>query len=797
MAFPFLFMALSLIPGIFLSSLFSIPLPILVVLLVSSLIAAWICLTGLRKNKPAFVFLMISTFLLGASLFTHSNVQYEKNPFHKIQKESYIDLKGVLYKSPSLLHDRVYLYIKTKEISYDQKTKKIKGNVRISIPYTQSPDAVHDLLVRDRIKVSAKLSTSHGYRNFGLPESSKFLKFRKIHRTGYSKSLLLVEKLSSGSRFSVLRIISKVRQEIQEKIEQFFPGQDPGTVSSSGAVVEALLLGERGRMKESLSRSLQDSGLYHLFAISGAHIAIISFLLFSVLRLFKVPHRTSYIVLIFLLVFYSLLVEGRPSIMRATIMTLTFLLGKLIWKDTNLLNTLSLSAFILLVFNPFHLFSLGFQMTFAATLSIVLFFPIIIKYLPKLPLNISEIVALSITAQLGILPITASAFNRIALAPVLLNLIALPLISLIMAGGYLFLPVAFILSSAAPFMAKLLDLLINLLISVSHLASSVDFLSYRIPDPHIVTIVGTYVFWLAFLLPKKIKKQRLLTTLLFFAFFITLITYPFPSCSKHLRFTFIDVGSGDSILIEFPGQKKMLVDGGGSAYGSFDIGERIVSPVLWDKGIKKIDYLVLTHAHPDHIYGFFSVVDNFKIKQYWESVSPTGNESYLAFKNKLNPKISQKKYFQGNSLEISQVDIKFLHPQEPENPPISANNNQSLVMMMTYQKVSFLLTGDAERQAEQKILSLYPDIQCQVLKAPHHGSLSSSTPGFIRAVSPKIVVISVGENNLYGLPNEKVIQRYKKSGAEVFRTDLHGAVEVVSDGENISVTTAAQKNSQQ
>ncbi|MGM0467093.1 MAG: DNA internalization-related competence protein ComEC/Rec2 [Acidobacteriota bacterium] len=796
MAFPFLFTALFFASGILFSSLLNIPLSILLVFLFFSILLAWLYLTGFRKNKSAFVFLVISTFFLGASFYTYSNAGYEKNPLHQFKEESYIDIKGVLYKSPSFFNDRTHLYIKTKEISFNHKTEKIKGNIRISIPNTQNSDAIRNLLVHDQVKVSAKISTSHGYRNFGLPPSSSYLKFRKIHQTGFSKSPLLVEKLSSGSDFSLLKMISKIRQNLQKIIEKFFPGENQWSVSSSGAVMEALLLGERGRMSESLTRSLQDSGLYHLFAISGAHIAIISFLIFSVLKIFKVPERTSYLVLIFLLIFYSLLVEGRPSIIRATIMTLAFLIGRLIWKDTNLLNTLSLSAFILLLFNPFHLFSLGFQMTFAATLSIVLFFPIIIKYLPKLPLNISEIAALSLTAQLGILPISASAFNRIAFAPIILNLLALPLISIIMAAGYIFIPIAFISSSIAQLTVKIIDLLINALIYISHLASSVNFLSYRIPDPHILTVAGTYFFLLAFLLPKKIKRQKLITSLLFAAFFIVLITYPFPSHSKHLQMTFLDVGSGDSILIEFPGKKKMLVDGGGSAYGSFDVGERIVSPVLWDKGIKKIDYLVLTHAHPDHLHGLFSVVDNFRIKQFWEAMSPREDKAYWAFKSKLNPKILQKKCFQGASSRIGKADIEILHPPRPENPPASVNNNQSLVMMITYHQTSFLLTGDAEYQAEQEILSHYDDLECQVLKCPHHGSRTSSTPSFIKAVSPKIVVISVGENNLYGLPNENVIHRYKKTGAEVYRTDRHGAVKIVSDGKNISVTTAVQKDSE-
>jgi len=790
MAFPFLFIALSFTSGIFLSSFLSIPLPMLLILLFISLLLAWAHLISLRKAKSALVFLLTSTFLLGASLYTHSNNTYKKNPLCSFKEESYVDIKGILYKSPSFSVDRDFLYVKTKEISYGNKTEKIKGNVQISLPKSQYSEILHKLLVHDQVEISAKLSDSPGFRNFGYSRSNTYLKFRKIHKTGFSKSPLLVNKTASGSEFSLIRIFSRLRQKLQKKIDGSFPGENQGEVSPSGAVLEALLLGERGRMSESITRSLQDSGLYHLFAISGAHIAIISFLIFSFLKVLKMPERTSYIILLFILVFYAMLVEGRPSIIRAAVMTMTFLIGKLIWKDTNLLNTLSLSAFVLLLFNPFHLFSLGFQMTFAATLSIILFFPLIVRYMPKLPLNISDILVLSFTAQLGILPITAYAFNRIAFAPLILNLIALPLISLIMATGYLFVPIAFISSVIARFPVRLLDLLITVLINISDFASNIDFLSYRIPTPHILTVSGYYLFLLAFLAPKKIKRQKILVSALFFFFFITLITHPFPSRSKHLRMTVMDVGNGDSILIEFPGNKKMLIDGGGSAFGGYDIGERVVSPVLWNKGIKKIDYLVLTHSHPDHLYGLFSVVENFRIKEFWESISPPEDKAYRAFKNSLSPKTIKKELFRGTSLQIGKANVKILYPEKPENPPVLVHNNQSLVMMIRFRGASFLLTGDAEYQAEQDILSCYHDIKCQVLKCPHHGSGSSSTESFIKAVSPEIVVISVGRDNLYGLPDRDVIRRYEKIGSEIYRTDLHGAVEIIFDGENISAHTA-------
>jgi competence protein ComEC len=178
----------------------------------------------------------------------------------------------------------------------------------------------------------------------------------------------------------------------------------------------------------------------------------------------------------------------------------------------------------------------------------------------------------------------------VTFSSLILNYAALPLVALIMAGGYIFLPLSF----ASPFLAQLfakgIESLINLLISCSHLFDRLSLISYRIPTPHLVTIIGYFLFFLLLLLPSKIKRQKLVLIALFLVFFTVLISFPFPSLSKNLKLTFIDVGQGESVLVEFPGRKKMLIDGGGHPEGTFDMGEQVVSPFLWDKGIKKIDY---------------------------------------------------------------------------------------------------------------------------------------------------------------------------------------------------------------
>ena len=791
MSFPFLFLALSLAIGILFSSFLSFSLLSWILSLLATLACAWLFFS-VRKENISFAFILLATFFIGASLHTLADRDFEDNSLRRLGFPSYADFYGKLYKSPSRGLDRDFLYLKVERVSYQNEELQVRGNIRITVPHSSEFPLPSDLISQDEVKVSARLLPQKGFQNFGMFSMTSYLKGLHIHHRAIAKSPLLVEKLKPGKKFSPLRLLSALRLNLQQRIEEHFPASGERPISARGAILEALLLGERGRMDPPVTQSLQKSGIYHLFAISGAHIAIISFFLFSFFRLVRIPTRISYLLVMAFLLFYAFLVEGRPSVMRATIMTLAFLLGKLIWRNVNLINTISISAFILLFLNPFSLFNLGFQLTFSATLTIILFFPRIIKYFPRLPLRISEIFVLSLTAQLGVLPFVASAFNRVTFSSLLLNFAALPLVALIMASGYVFLPLSFLSPVVAQPLVKGIDFLIGLLIRSSHLLDSFSFISYRTPTSHILVLAGYFLFLYLFLLPSRIKRQKLILSLCFLGFFLLLITHPFPPLSQNLKLTFIDVGQGESILVEFPGQRKMLIDGGGFPEGSFDIGESIVSPFLWKKGIKKIDYLVLTHAHPDHLNGLKAVSKNFKIREFWEAFSPGENEDYTEFKKMLAGSVSSRRFFRGDSQQVKNVRIEALHPERGELIVSLVRNDDSLVLRLTYGQISFLLPGDIGIHSEEEIMENFKDIQSQVLKSPHHGSLSSSSEGFLLRVSPRIVVISAGEGNVYGFPNPEVLKRYGDIGAKVYRTDIHGAVEISTNGKKISVRTAAE-----
>ncbi len=794
MPFPFLYLAISLASGILLSSLLSLSFLPCVLGLVGFLLLAWLAFL-LKKDRLAFALLLAATVFFGLNLHSRENTAYENNTVKIFDFNGYADFYGRLYRSSSYGVGRTYLFLRVEKIRYLNKEEKTDGNLRVTVLHPGQYPSPLKLKVGDWVKVSAQVLPVRDFRNFGAPRLANLRKNQNIHNHAVTKSPLLVELQGSNS-FSVFRLTSSVRQRLTQKIEDHFSSAERTGLSEEGAVIEALLLGERGRLQEVTTRALQKSGLFHLIAISGAHIAIISYLLFGILKLFGLPKRLSYAILIGLLIFYALLVEGRASVFRAAIMSIVFLGGKLLWKNARLLNSISLSAFVLLLANPFYLFDMGFELTFAATLSIILFFPAVQKYLPRLPLKISDLFALSLTAQLGVLPFLASSFNRVSISSLFLNLAAIPLTGVVMGLGFIFLGLSFASSLLAQGLARALEFLVRVFLWIAHLFDPVSFFSYRIPTPPLPVILGYFFSLLLLLLAPRFKGQKLVALAFFALFLVVLVTYPFPAqFSKSLTLTFLDVGQGDCILVEFPGRKKMLIDGGGVPDDSFDVGENVVSPFLWSKGIKRIDYLVLTHGHPDHMNGLKAVARNFKVGRFWESFSPPQSLGYEELKASLGPFILQERVFRGFSRQEGSVKMEILHPEEEEPFIREAVNEESIVLRLSLRETVFLLASDIDVGAESDLIEKDLPLQARILKSPHHGSKSSSSEEFLNKVQPKIVVITAGRGNLYGVPNQEVLDRYRKLGARILRTDEDGAVQITADGQNILIRTASKMRS--
>jgi competence protein ComEC len=790
MLFPFLYLAGALSLGISLGSLLSPGVLVPAAALPPALGGAWLAYAR-KKNRLAFALALAATFTLGWASHARSLAEYEQNPVRTFSPEGYCDVSGRLYRSPSYSLGRTYLFLRVERIRYHGREIQARGNLRLAVLHGEVYPSPLRLWTGDTISASVQVIPARDFRNFGDSRLSGLRRNQLIHNHAVTKSVLLIEVIRRAPRSSPLRLFSALRQSLQEEIENHFSTPDRSALAQQGAVLEAMLLGERGRMDEETTAALQRSGLFHLIAISGAHIGIISALFLFVLRGLRVRKRTSYVILIALLLFYSLLVEGRASVFRATIMALTFLTARLLWRQAHVLNTIAFSAFVLLLSNPFYLFDMGFELTYAATLAIILFYPKILGVLPRLPLKISEMFALSLAAQLGVLPLLAASFNRVTFAALLLNFPAVPLIGVVMAAGFVFLAVSPVSATLASWLAPVLKLLVGGFLRISGSLDVVPGSSYRIPSPPAAVIAGYFLFLLVLLLRPRFPIQRPLTAALFVIFLAATVSYPFPPrFSPALRLTFIDVGQGDSILVEFPGRKKMLIDGGGAPEPGFDVGEYVVSPFLWRCGVKKLDYLVLTHGHPDHLNGLLAVARNFRVTEYWEAFSPANSEAYTKLKESLAKSARVRKAFRGFRVREGPVIIQVLGPRLSFPLEREVANDDSLSLRLTAGNQSFLLAADIGVQAEKEILAAGLEVRSQVLKSAHHGSRTSSSEAFLAAVKPEAAIISAGRGNIYGVPHPEVVERFRKAGARVLTTGEDGAVEITAGGASLKIRTS-------
>jgi len=436
-------------------------------------------------------------------------------------------------------------------------------------------------------------------------------------------------------------------------------------------------------------------------------------------------------------------------------------------------------------------------------------------------LRIWELVVLSFALQTGMLAMLALEFHRVTLAGPLSNVPAVFLTGLIVPMGYLMLGVSFLWKRLADVLAMVLLVLCRLLLASVHWFAALPRASYRIPAPPGWLMIA----WLAALVAlcalvhasrtrRSGRKRHIATTSqkrspilrvcelaaagTFAAITLAAATHPFgPQITTGaMEVTVLDVGQGDSIFAAFPDGRTMLIDGGGETGSEFpgqyraavDIGEEVVAPYLWSRGLKQIDVVALTHAHHDHLDGLHAVLDDFHMGQLWvgSDVDTRAYRELIAQAQAAGVPVVHE--HRGDAFDFGYAHGEVIWPSETSELASNPNNN-SLVLRVESGATRFLLAGDIEQKAEKEIIADGDALSADVLKVPHHGSKTSSTDEFLAAVAPRFAVISVGEGNTFGQPHAAVLDRYQKDGVSVLRTDLDGAVTTISNAKSLRVTT--------
>lgn len=732
----------------------------------------------LRKPKGhsyifPFIIIFCGIFAVNTSIYLR-----EGNIIEFSGKE--ILVEGTVVEEPLIKEAEVVYILKTHRAVENNKRYIVNGNIQVK---TEFKEGSRIYQYGDHLSVRGTLFLPAGKRNPGGFNYKDYLLARGICGNLYVREY---DINFLGKRYSnpLKTVIYKYKEKISGMIKELYPCDE-------GTVLSGIILGMRGEVSPVIIKAFSDSGIYHILAISGLHVGFIVALLYFISR--KVGQRVPALIITTLgIILYTIMVGGRPSVVRAGIMSVITLLGIEFGKERDYLTSLSAAALIILIINPLALFMPGFQLSFGATMGIIISFPKIKGLLRFLPDRIADLTSVTFSAQLGILPLIAYYFGNISLIFVFTNLLVLPLMGLIIVLGFLSISAAFIFLPLGSLIAVFNSFLIKTVINLALFFSSLPFSSVSIPLPSIMLICSYYIAFLSVFL--RYKKGFVLGLILtvFVVWFIIIFN------DSLLEVTFIDVGQGDAIYIKTPEGRHIMIDSGGLPdyySGDFDIGRDVILPFLKYKGVKKLDIMIMSHIHDDHIKGMIPVLDEIRVDYFIQAPQKVLSKNYnelLKKITKLNiPVITLKK---GDYFKIDD-DLFFyvFHPDDIEHKGPGDENNNSLVLKMIYRNISFLFTGDIEKEAEGKILQLGYSLDSTVLKVPHHGSITSSTPSFIKEVNPKYAIISVGRNNAFGHPHEGVIERLEHTGARVYRTDLDGGITIRTDGEGIVVKTTVDR----
>jgi competence protein ComEC len=602
-------------------------------------------------------------------------------------------------------------------------------------------------------------------------------------------------------------------------------------------VLSALLIGDRAGIPPTLRESFSRAGVSHVLAISGLHVGIVAtsaFVFFNWLLAFCKPllmhawtKKGAAMAAVFPVVFYGMIAGMPPSTQRAVVMAVVFLFTFLIEREHDLLNTIALAALAILVIDPPALFSISFQLSFSAVLAIawgMLVFRDII-YQSALGRNFltrfaATLFFVTLFAMIGTAPLVMHYFNLFPVAGLLANLVVVPLLgSLVVVIGLFSVLVLYPVSTQlALWGLQLCDAVLEPVINFVKVLSQMEWSAVYIITPSVLEMACYYLLLSgAVLLTMRRKNRnrsdmpqpenpaygRWLSVMMVAVIVILLADGAYWTFRRLLhedfRVTVLDVGQGNSALLEFPKGYCAVIDGGGFSDNTiFDVGERVVAPYLWRNKIRTVDLVLLTHPDADHLNGLIYILKHFHVKQVISTHQPADSAAYREFvalirkNNMFHPEFNGMK----KNLSINGAMLQVLYPVsipiDDHQQGFASNdsknsNNRSLVVKAGFGKFSILFPGDIERAGETKILTASrKDLASTLLIAPHHGSNTSSSPEFLDTVAPKAVIISSGKPDRF--PSSKVLDRYKHKKYQIFRTDENGAIQIVTDGKGMAIT---------
>lgn len=806
---PLIPVLISFILGLLTASYYSISEKTIFSMLMAVLLLA--VLLTLKRIKPTPI-VYIAFFFLGLLFMLQEinpvlpsshikNIIEHKHTLNGFAAErEKLNILGRVYLPPERFTDRTRLYIEAERLYKANQSFQISGKILLTVG---SPTV--NLRYGDKIRFQANISKPRNFGNYGEYDYKWHMERKGIYAKGSVENERWVVKVSENGQTNWLTAgIEEFRKKINALIDK--------VNSKHKGIMKALLIGERSEIQKEVREAFVKTGTAHILAISGLHIGIVAFVIYTLCyRIFIQAERLTLrfdirklagLASIPPVLFYGLLAGMSVSTQRAVIMVIVFILAIAINRGKDLLNTLAFAAFIILIISPSSVYDISFQLSFASVSAIIYLMPKL-QFIANAGQDISPAAAeptalyrifawlkdkiltgflVSIAAVVGTAPISAYHFHRVSVIGIFANIVVVPLIGFVVVILELSAGLISIFSDTfAVLIFQAASLFLEITIWVIDVFSRLPYSYIWVSTPTILETILFYLFAVSIVSIKSTRISRY-AVLVLAAVIISDYAYWYHHTyyNKNLKVTFISVGQGDSALIEFPMGKRMLIDGGGFIRTEFDTGENIIAPFLWKNKIKTIDYIVMSHPQSDHFKGLKFIAENFNVKEFWwngdHSLNSEFNELFKAVERKnIKERVIARDVLNINGVKIESLNL--LIPEETLN-----KNNASLLLKLSFGKVSFLFTGDIEKEAEESLIREGVNIKADVLKVPHHGSKTSSTEGFLKGVNPQIAVISLGYANQFMFPHKAVIERYQNMGINLMRTDLMGAVRVETDG---------------
>jgi len=687
----------------------------------------------------------------------------------------------------------------------------------------------------ERLHLIAKLRMPRNYRDPGAMDLAGYLNAQGIRLTGSARASE-VEVLPgfTGSRIGLWR--SAARRSALDHIMQLWPGE-------RGALMQAALIGGRAFFGRDIKTDFQRTGTYHILVVSGINVGILAFAVFGALRKLPLGETWATILTILLSWGYAFVADLGSPIVRATITLNIYLLTRLLFRDRTGLNALGIAALGMLLVNPRTLFEASFQLTFVSVIAVAgIAVPILRRTLYPLQsalrnldlpeydfslptraaefrivthhlrgalqpvvgqrvanfllvrglgfvLLAAQLLFVSTIIQLALALPMAWYFHRATTMALPANALMIPIASVLLPSGVLAVVLSYLSHWLAYVPALIAGFSLDLLTGTVHLIGHLRISEVRVPAPTLgISIAAGISVALALLLARR-RIFAAIGVAALFGSAAGMVFFP-PKQQWHpgvFEITAIDVGQGDSLLLITPQGKTLLMDSGGipgNSHSDFDVGEEVVSPYLWSRGITRLDAVAISHAHSDHMGGMPSVIANFQPHEIWYGMdSPTPGFAKVKETAQLFH-VMEKQYVSGADFDFGGVNVRVLNPQPGWQPRPRMEDDESLVLRMQYGQTSALLVGDAHQRIEKFLINESP--QADFLKIGHHGSATSSSPDFLAAVQPRFAVVSVGFYNSFKHPRPEVMQRYTLAHITTYRTDLAGAVSFYLDGKTVT-----------